>query len=116
MKIGVDIRCLTEKYYSGISQYTNNLVKNLLAIDLKNQYFLFYNSAKPAKVPIFNQSNVRIKEFQYPNKLFNLALKFFKIVDVDKLIGGVDLFIMPNFLFINLSNQCRKLIIVHDLS
>lgn len=116
MKIGVDIRCLMEPQYSGISEYTYNLLKNIFEIDSQNQYILFYNSSKQPSVPDFDYPNVAFKEYKFPNKLFNLSLRFLKITEIDKLIGGVDVFLIPNFLFLNLSKDCRKVVIVHDLS
>lgn len=116
MKIGIDARCLCEEKYSGISEYTHNLVKHLLKIDNQNQYFLFYNSAKASFVPEFSHPNVTYKGFKYPNKIFNLAIRFFKVAALDKMLGGVDVFITPTFLFTNLSKDCKKLLIIHDLS
>lgn len=116
MKIGIDARCLCEEKYSGISEYTHNLVKHLLKIDSQNEYFLFYNSAKASRIPEFNEPNVTHKAFKYPNKFFNLAIRFFKIASLDKMLGGVDVFITPTFLFTHLSNDCKKLLIIHDLS
>ncbi|MFA5021597.1 MAG: glycosyltransferase family 1 protein [Patescibacteria group bacterium] len=116
MKIGIDIRCLMEERYSGISEYTYNLLNHLFKIDPKNQYFLFYNSNKKSKLPEFNFANVIFKGFKYPNKFFNLALRFLKIAEIDKMLGGVDVFLIPNFLFLNLSANCKKVLIIHDLS
>ncbi len=116
MKIGIDIRCLTESQYSGISEYTHNLLKSLFLIDSKNQYFLFYNSAKRLQVPKFNFSNITYKDFKYPNKIFNLGISLFKITAIDKMIGNVDVFLTPSFLFTNLSSHCKKILVVHDLS
>ncbi|OGY47766.1 MAG: hypothetical protein A3J65_03505 [Candidatus Buchananbacteria bacterium RIFCSPHIGHO2_02_FULL_45_11b] len=116
MKIGVDIRCLMEERYSGISEYTYNLLKELFALDPKNQYFLFYNSRKAVKRPAFDFPNVTFRGFRYPNKIFNLSLRFLKLIRLDKLIGGADVFLVPNLLFLNLSSNCRKILIVHDLS
>jgi glycosyltransferase involved in cell wall biosynthesis len=116
MKIGIDIRCLMEPHYSGISEYTYNLLDQLFRIDDKNQYFLFYNTTRAINLPDFKYPNVIFKGFRYPNKIFNLALRFLKIAAIDKLIGGVDVFLIPNFLFLNLSGDCKKILIVHDLS
>lgn len=116
MKIGIDIRCLCEEKYSGISEYTYNLVKHLLAIDQENEYYLFYNAAKAQRVPKFDGSNVFYKGFKYPNKLFNLGIRFLKITSLDKLLGGVDVFVTTSFLFTNLSKDCKKVLIIHDLS
>ena len=116
MRIGIDIRCLLESKYSGISEYAYNLLDNLFKIDRENQYFLFYNASKAVTVPDFDYPNVSIKGFHYPNKLFNLAIRFFKIFQIDKMLGGVDVFLIPNYLFLNLSKNCRQILIVHDLS
>lgn len=116
MKIGVDIRCLTDPHHSGISEYTYNLLDYLFKIDQKNQYFLFYNAAKKIKAPKFNFPNVIYKGFKYPNKIFNLGLSLFKIAQLDKMLGGVDVFLSPSFLFTNLSKDCKKIMIIHDLS
>src|SRR3989338_4287007 len=117
MKIGIDIRCLLEKNYSGISEYTYNLLNELLKIDQKNQYFLFYNELKSAHFEEpFKFSNVFYKKFNFPNKLFNLLRSFFGLPKVDRLISGVDVFLMPGFLFASFSKNCRKILVVHDLS
>lgn len=43
MRIGVDIRPLQAgSRYRGIGYYISNLVENMLAIDNKNEYYLFY--------------------------------------------------------------------------
>ncbi len=116
MRIGIDIRCLMESQYSGIGEYTYNLINHLLSIDQANQYILFFNSNKKIQVPKFDFPNVTYKGFNYPNKIFNLSLRFLKIAEIDKLIGGVDYFLAPNLLFLNLSTECKKILVIHDLS
>ena len=116
MKIGIDVRCLMESQYSGISEYTYNLLTGLFQLDSINEYVLFYNSAQRSAVPEFAFRNVTVREFQYPNKLFNLSMRFLKIAAIDRLLGGVDVMLVPNFLFLNLSRRCKTVLIVHDLS
>ncbi len=116
MKIGFDIRCLMNKNYSGVSYYTFNLLKAIFALDKENQYLLFYNSSKKVDLPEFNQPNVKYVGFHWPNKIFNLALNFFNEPKLDKLIGGVDIFFAPNLHFVAWSENCKKVIAVHDLS
>ncbi len=116
MKIGIDARCLCEARYSGISEYTHNLVKHLISIDQQNQYILFYNAAKAARMPALTGPNVIHRSFRYPNKIFNLALRFFKFTSLDQMIGGVDVFLTPTFLFTNISSDTKKILVVHDLS
>jgi hypothetical protein len=42
MKIGIDMR-MAGTHHGGIGRYVFELVKNLLEIDLENEYVLFYN-------------------------------------------------------------------------
>ena len=116
MRIGIDIRCLMDKNYSGVAFYTYNLLKSLFSIDTKNEYVLFYNSSKHIELPRFSQGNVKYIGFHYPNKLFNLSLGLLHRPDLDKLAGQVDVWFTPNPNFVSWSGRCRKVITVHDLS
>jgi hypothetical protein len=46
MIIGIDIRSLMERFYSGVPEYTFNLVKKIIELDDNNEYRLFCNSLK----------------------------------------------------------------------
>jgi len=117
LKIGIDIRSLCDEKKSGVAEYTENLVENLLKIDKENQYFLFYNSWKNASLPTWNYPNVKFCGFKIPNKILNFSLKFFKFPKIDWLIKErLDYFLIPNTNFIALSKSCKKIITVHDLS
>lgn len=117
MTIGLDIRTLMDKQYSGVSEYTFNLVKEILRLDEKNDYKLFYNSGRDvsANIPKFS-GRYEIIAKRYPNKFFNYFLqKIFHYPKIDRLLG-VDLFFMPHLNFIALSGGCRSALTVHDLS
>lgn len=117
MRIGIDIRTLMDAQYSGVSEYTYNLVKNLLKKDTQNEYVLFYNSFKNVseRIPKF-EGNYKIVKTKYPNKFFNFLLqKTFKYPKIDKFLE-VDIFIAPNIGFYALSNDCMKILTIHDLS
>ena len=118
MNIGIDIRCLMQKHYSGVAEYTFNLLDNIFKIDHENQYKLFYNSKQDVtkNLPKFNFPNVKIFGFNYSNKLFNFCLKLFNFPKIDRLLKKTDIFFIPNLNFIALSNDCQKIITVHDLS
>ncbi len=115
-KIGIDIRCLMGSNYSGVAWYAFNLLDNLFKIDRENEYFLFYNSSKPVKLPEWKYDNVKFVSRNYPNKLFNLSLNFFSRPYLDQLVGGVDVWFSPNLHFSSVSANCRSVIAVHDLS
>lgn len=128
MIIGIDIRTLMDTRYSGVSEYTLNLVNALLKLDSKNEYRLFYNAAKDisASLPKFDYPNVKIIKKSIPNKILNyLFFKFFNSPKIDKLLKA-DVFFMPHINFIGLTppppplikegSKCESILTIHDLS
>lgn len=118
MQIAIDIRCLMNPNYSGVAQYTYNLLDNLFQIDKKNQYKLFYNSSQDitANLPKFEHPNVEFYGFKYPNKLLNAAFLFLNYPEIEKMINGCDFFFIPNPNFCALTATSKKIITIHDLS
>lgn len=119
MRIGIDIRVLMDKYYSGISEYTANLLTEILKQDKENQYFLYYNSFKDIsqKMSKWQRDNVKIINTKWPNKVFNYCLqKTLNYPKLDKLIAKVDVFWSPHFNFTSLSDKVKHVLTIHDLS
>lgn len=116
MKIGVDIRSLMDKNFSGVSTFTYNLLLNLLETDKNNEYFLYYNSLAKVELPNL-PSGVKIIKTTYPNKIFNyLMQKALNYPKLDQVMGGLDLFWAPHFNFFSLNKLVKKVVTVHDLS
>lgn len=115
MRIGIDIRSLMEKNYSGVAHYTHKLVRAMLQEDGENEYVLFYNTARDVKIPEFSFPNLKIEGFHYPNKYFNPSLRFFSFPKLDEMLGGLDLFFLPNLQFAALKKS-KILLTIHDLS
>jgi len=118
MKIGIDIRSLMDQNRSGVGEYTYNMLENIFQLDRDNQYFLFYNSFVDIKadLPDWNYPNVRFVASRWPNKVFNFCQKFLKYPKLDNLCGGVDVFWLPNWHFAALSEKCKTIVTIHDLS
>lgn len=119
MRIGIDIRCLAEGRRTGVEEYTLNLLENLLEIDTKNEYVLFFNSYKKSKINldwIKKYGNVELKAFGIPNKFLNFLFWYFGWPKIDKMLGGVDVFFMPNLIFGSVSKKTKLLVTFHDLS
>jgi len=119
MKIGIDIRTLMDRKYSGVAEHTLNLVREILKLDQKNEYKLFYNSFKDVKdnLPKFFSQNVEIIKTNYPNKVFNYCLqKIWHQPKIDKILGGVDVFLSPHINFTSLTKNCKHILVIHDLS
>lgn len=140
MKIGIDIRPLMDARYSGVSEYTYNLVKEILKLDTENEYRLFYNCFGDCpNIPDFKAPNIKLIKHNYPNKFLNyLLFKFLNYPKIDQELG-VDIFFMPHINFIGLADKAtlveedrmqtplaplsrgggkgaKSLITVHDLS
>jgi len=118
MKIGIDIRTLMDAEYSGVPEYTLNLIKEILRLDSNNEYKLFYNSFADLedRIPKFEGNNIEIVKTNYPNKIFNYG--FQKILGwpkIDKFMD-VDVFFLPHMNFASLSKDVKKIIAIHDLS
>ncbi|HOZ53384.1 MAG TPA: glycosyltransferase family 1 protein [bacterium] len=116
MKIGIDIRVLLDKNYSGVASFTLQLLKNLIKVDRRNAYYFFYNSFKKANIP-FLSKKISTKKTRYPNKIFNYFLqKIFNHPKLDKIIGGSDIFYLPHLNFASFSKNSKNIITIHDLS
>jgi len=119
MIIGVDIRCLMDRNYSGVSQYTANLLSAILEADKTDDYRLFYNSWRDlsGRLDVWPRPNARLIGRRWPNKIFNYLLqKIFRRPRLDKVLGGVDIFFSPHFNFSSFRPGVKKIITVHDLS
>ena len=118
MRIGVDIRTLMDARYSGVSEYTYNLLTHMLKFDKGNKYCLFYNSLKDVSpnIPNFKNTNIEYVKYSYPNKLLNYFLfKPFNLPKIDKRLG-LDMIFMPHINFIGLTRRKPSVLTIHDLS
>lgn len=119
MRIGVDARCFVEGRRTGIEEYSLNLLKNLFAIDTKNNYVLFLNSFRQPKSEldwIGAYPNVKLLRLRIPNKLMNFCFWYLRWPKMDRLAGGTDVFFIPNIIFRSISRRSKKIVTFHDLS
>ncbi len=102
-----------------MEEYTLNLLRNIFETNKENEYILFFNSFRPAKADfswLKKYENVKLKKFNYPNKLLNFLFWYFAWPKIDQMIGGADLIFMPNIIFGSVSKKTRLIVTVHDLS
>ncbi|MFH0819778.1 MAG: glycosyltransferase family 1 protein [bacterium] len=118
MNIGIDARTLLENYYSGVNFYTFNLLKNLFELDRENQYRLFSNSFKNKDgLKIFkNYPKVKNRHFNRPNKFLNFSFTFLNFPKINRLLGGIDLFFLPNINFLAIDRKVPLITTIYDLS
>lgn len=94
MIIGIDISSVS--YQTGVSNYTLNLVKNLIQIDKSNHYKLFYSSLRlPLPTEIKNlatKPNVSIYRYRLPPTLLQIIWNQLRLLPIELLIGRCDIF------------------------
>lgn len=119
MKIGIDIRCLAEGRRTGVEEYTRKTLSWLFERYPEDQFVLFFNSWKkdlPDLEWALRYPNVKLKTFHFPNKLLNLTLWYLHWPHLDKLLGGVDVYFVPNINFVAVSKKAKLVVTAHDLS
>jgi glycosyltransferase involved in cell wall biosynthesis len=116
MKIGIDARTLMDRRFSGVSEYTFNLVNEILRQDRSDEFILFYNSWKKIGLPRIDETGARIVKLGFPNKIFNYLLqKTLRYPKLDRLLE-TDLFFLPHINFGALERPERAVLTIHDLS
>ena len=94
MKIGIDISQIAYEG-TGVSAFVENLVRDLLKIDDKNEYVFFFSSLR--KNLKSTSQNLKIKTFRFPPLLLDLLWNKLHILPIEWLIGDVDVFITSDW-------------------
>jgi len=118
MTIGIDIRVLARGKRSGVEEYLINLLPYMFELGKDIKFKLFYNSWQkaPLSKDWLELPNVEVSEFRIPNRPLSFLAKHFNWPQIDRMIGGCDVFFSPHFLIVGLSKKCRHIITFHDLS
>ena len=118
MIIAIDIRSLSGGAYTGVGEYTRNLLAHMIPLDRNILFKLFFNAHnfKPNLDFLEGAANVRTYFFRYPNKCFSATTRFFNTPQIDTMIGGCDVFFSPHFIAAPTTKKCKKVITFHDLS
>lgn len=94
MIIGIDVSSVP--YGTGVSNYTVNLVRNLLKIDKINAYKLFYSSLRqpiPEEITkLASHPNVKIYHFRFPPTLLEFLWNRLHQIPIESFIGECDIF------------------------
>ena len=117
MKIGIDVSQIANEG-TGVANYTKNLVENLLKIDRKNEYVLFFSSLR-RKLPSFfinelTNSRVKIREFKFPPTLLDFSWNRLHVFPIEWFIGDVDIFITSDWTEPP-TRKAKKATILYDL-
>ncbi|MCL5439120.1 MAG: glycosyltransferase [Patescibacteria group bacterium] len=118
MRIGIDISQTAYKE-TGVGKYVESLVHNLLKVDKKNEYILFFSSLRRnLKSQISNLKNtnkkLKIKTFRIPPSLLDILWNKLHILSVEWLIGDVDVFISSDWTEPP-TKKAKKATIIYDM-
>ena len=119
MRIAIDIRSLTEPLPSGISEYTSQIIKRIIAVGTQHEFVLFCSGRSGIPQSIkdnLQAAHVSFVEKRIPNKVFNASLFLFDKPKLDSLVGPVDSFFMPSLNFAAFTGSCNVTVTVHDIS
>ncbi|OGM08976.1 hypothetical protein A2159_02790, partial [Candidatus Woesebacteria bacterium RBG_13_34_9] len=120
MKIAIDVSQII--YGTGVSMYTQNLVKGLLSCDKENTYLLFGGSLRrfnelKSKIELISEGRsekIIKKVFPYPPLLADLIWNKLRIYpNLESLIGAVDVFHSSDW--VQPASRAFKVTTVHDL-
>lgn len=118
MKIGIDCRTIlnpSSGERAGVGHYTYFLVKNLLKIDKKNQYVLFFDY-RTRDTREFAQKNVLIRHFPFSQYKSFLPFAYTHMLTSAYLIKyGLDVYHSP-ITALPLTYPRKAVITVHDLA
>ena len=102
-----------------VEKYTIALLRELFESNQEDEYVLFFNAWRK-NIPDFSwighYPHVTLRVFHFPNKLLNLSLWYFGFPKLDVLIGGTDVFFLPNLNFVAVSSGTKLVVTTHDLS
>ncbi len=117
MTIGIDITPLLF-WGTGVANYTYQLVKNLLLIDKKNQYKLFFASLKNKSnyffLKEFETLDGKIFYYRLPFKVLEFLWQKNNLIPIDWFIGKTDIFYANDYL--RSPSKTKTITTIHDLT
>ncbi len=114
MRIGIDVSQLAFSN-TGVENYLKSLLQELLRIDTKNEYVLFFSSLR-GKMPDLdiNNSNVSVKKYKIPPTVLDILWNKLHILPIENFIGNVDIFITSDWTEPP-TKRAKKATILYDL-
>lgn len=119
MIIGIDI---TQLNYiaTGVANYTYQLVKNLLLLDKKNQYHLFYSSFRRPKnfyyLKELKKLGAKVYDFCFPSSFLQFLWGKNHFLPIDWFTGKCDIFFFSDFLRPPVNKKTKGITTIHDLT
>ena len=114
MKIGIDVSQLAYPG-TGVATYTQNLVENLLKIDKKNEYLLFFSSLRKKTQSLnLKMQNAKLKTYPIPPLFWELFWNKLHRLPIEIFTGKLDVLHTSDWL--EPPSRAVKVTTVHDLA
>ena len=118
MRIGIDIS-QTAFGNTGVANYIEDLVENLLKLDHENEYVLFFASLRKSPSTHFlknrvDGAKVKIVRSKIPLSLLSILWNTLHIMPIEWMIGKVDIFISSDWVEPP-TMMAKKVTILYDL-
>lgn len=110
MRVGIDISQIV--YRTGVSDYTINLVSELLKLDQSDQFVLFGSSLR--KKSLITSQFPQAKTFSLPPTALHYLWNKFHICNIENFTGPIDFFHSSDWA--EPPASCPKVTTIHDLS
>lgn len=118
MKIAIDISQVV--YGTGVSTYTENLVKNLLKTDPKNEYLIFgtslrnFGKLEKLKKELSVYANVTFKLYRLPVRLFEFLFNTIRVFSINRILGEIDILHTSDWVEPKVNIYTKKVTTIHD--
>lgn len=116
MRIGIDVSQLV--YKTGVSNYLEHLIMNLIKLDTKNEYILFASSLRQDLTFIQEKfgsfTHVTIKTAKLPPVVLDILWNRLHIFPIEMFVGDVDIFISSDWTEPPVK-KAKKVTILYDL-
>lgn len=117
MKIGIDVSQIAHRN-TGVANYLQNLVQNILRVDTENEYVLFFSSLRRNfHWSLFNLEsippNVTVRTFRFPPLLLDVIWNRLHIAPIEWFIGSVDIFISSDW--VQPPSKSKNVTVLYDL-
>ncbi len=119
MKVGIDIRSLTDPQLTGVGTYTRNIVRGLQQVAPDLDLRLYASGAHELtlkELGIPSLGNTSLIWNRKPKKMLSPRTPGARGPVLDNLVGGADVWFSPNVNFTALSPHVPHVVTVHDLS
>lgn len=113
--ISVDIRCLAERFRTGVGEYAYNLLRRLPLRLPTHRFTYFSNAAKPVRLPELAAPNVQLHFGRMPSKLLNASVRWISRPRLDVLCGAEAVF-LPSLQSVAVRPSAKLVVTIHDLS